>query len=115
MIENTKIADPDPLIWYREIVRYGLDLASAPDFAPERERLHARLEGNPDLDALDADVMENLLELPEVDEGWLQDHPGQGLEKWWWHLGALRRGSYPADHLPGPLRAIYLAARSHRL
>ncbi|XSG84502.1 MAG: hypothetical protein ACPW60_12295 [Methylohalobius sp. ZOD2] len=47
-----------------------------------------------------------------VTERLLEDHPDQPVERWWWHLGALRRGEYPIDRLPDHLMNIYRTARA---
>ncbi len=36
----------------------------------------------------------------------LVDDPAQPLTNWWWHLGAIRDRTFPADLLPGHLRAV---------
>ncbi len=40
----------------------------------------------------------------------LADHPDQPLERWWWHLGAIRRGRYPVALLPEHVRAVLAEA-----
>ena len=37
----------------------------------------------------------------------LRDDPTRPLAQWWWHLGKLRAGTYPAELLPPHLRAIH--------
>jgi hypothetical protein len=37
----------------------------------------------------------------------LDDQRSHPLVEWWWHLGKLRDGTYPAQLLPDHLRAIY--------
>lgn len=44
--------------------------------------------------------------LPEV----LQDDQAQPLDHWWWHLGALRGGTYPVHLLPEHLQSAFRAA-----
>ncbi|MDG4552456.1 MAG: hypothetical protein P9F19_04610 [Candidatus Contendobacter sp.] len=41
----------------------------------------------------------------------LRDDPTRPLAQWWWHLGKLRAGTYPAELLPSHLRAIYRPAQ----
>ena len=38
----------------------------------------------------------------------LDDPRERPLESWWWHLGKLRSGVYPAQLLPQYLRDVYL-------
>ncbi|MBV5274447.1 MAG: hypothetical protein JZU52_12660 [Lamprocystis purpurea] len=60
-----------------------------------------------DCDELDGILIEQTLAgavLPEL----LADLPAEPLDHWWWHLGAIRDRSYPADRLPASVRAIYL-------
>ena len=37
----------------------------------------------------------------------LDDDPDQPLSHWWWHLGALRAGTFPLDQLPDYLLPVY--------
>lgn len=55
----------------------------------------------------DVEVILSLMELEEVDEVIIHDDVSQSLRKWWWRLGKLRHKTYPADLLPGHLRAVY--------
>ena len=48
-----------------------------------------------------------LLKADFVDACWLKDNPEHLLSRWWWHLGKLRAGTYPAHLLPPHLREIY--------
>ncbi len=66
--------------------------------------------------ALSADETAQLAELDvilleaatsgEVLDELLEDDSAQPLERWWWHLGAIRAGTFPPEHLPAPLRAV---------
>lgn len=44
--------------------------------------------------------------LPEL----YDDDPAQPLDHWWWHLGAIRCGSYPIELLAPELRAVVIDA-----
>ena len=105
---NLKRPDgPPPLIGYWEVVRHCMDSGSAPGFKGIREALFA--EGLTQsqrtlLDELDAEALEYVTELDFVESDLLYDDPAQPLVKWWWHLGAIRHGTYPLDVLPAPLR-----------
>ena len=57
---------------------------------------------------LDEIVIDEVLRADDVSEFLLMDDPAQPLEKWWWHLGAIRRREYPVELLPEHLRAVYL-------
>jgi hypothetical protein len=95
---------------YRELVRYAMDSGSAPGFAVVRERLADSALSDAQrqtLAALDEEALEYVLELPTLDSDLLADAPAQPLDHWWWHLGAIRQGRYPAARLPPSLRAIY--------
>jgi hypothetical protein len=114
---NFKRHDPvqDPLIWYREMVRYGLEEGVAPGLREKRGRLEtAALSAlqNRQLADLDESVLLIItdleLEYPPLDL--LTDSHDQPLAHWWWHLGKLRDGTYPAQLLPDHLRVIYQPA-----
>lgn len=63
-----------------------------------------------DVKDLDALVMETLEIADYVNPLLLEDCDDQPLTHWWWHLGKLRAGTYPAHLLPQHLRAIYQPA-----
>lgn len=44
----------------------------------------------------------------------LDDDPNQPLSQWWWHLGALRAGTFPLDQLPDYLIPVYYEAAAER-
>ncbi len=60
-----------------------------------------------DLRELDEMVMEEILDHDDLQPYLLEDHPVFPLADWWWHLGKLRAGTYPAHPLPPHLQAIY--------
>jgi hypothetical protein len=111
MAQNQRIDESDSLIWYKESVRYGLAEGTAPGVREQREQLaeSGHLTGNQaeNLAALDEEALEYVLELPELDGELLQDDPSQPMEKWWWHLGAIRQGAYPVEYLPPAVQALY--------
>ncbi len=41
----------------------------------------------------------------------LHDDPTRPLAQWWWRLGQIRAGTYPAELLPPHLRALYRPAQ----
>lgn len=99
---------------YREEVHFALDMGEGPLLRHGRERLsQATLTPaeQAELVELDADVIDTVLVLDEVASYLLDDDPAQPLAHWWWHLGKLRTGTYPADLLPPPLRLIYQQRR----
>ena len=111
---NFKRPDPvqDPLIWYREMVRYGLEEGVAPGLREKRGRLEtATLSAHQNRQLADLDESVLLIitdlesEYPPLDL--LADSHDQPLTHWWWHLGKLRAGTYPAHLLPPHLREIY--------
>lgn len=101
---------------YREAVYTDpwVDDIPTTDLRPAREWL-ADHPPKGTLAELDAIVVEEVVTGDEVPASLLADDPVQPMEKWWWHLGALRRGDYSADYLPAPLRSVYLDALSARL
>jgi hypothetical protein len=60
-----------------------------------------------DLQELDEMVMETILDHENLQSYLLDDDPAIPLKNWWWHLGKLRAGTYPALMLPPHLREIY--------
>ena len=56
-----------------------------------------------DLAELDAILLEAVRGGDVLDE-LLVDDPGKPAEQWWWHLGAIRAGTFSLEHLPAPLR-----------
>lgn len=60
-----------------------------------------------DLQKLDEIVMETILDHDDLQPYLQEDNPDYPLTQWWWHLGKLRAGAYPAHLLPAHLRAIY--------
>ncbi len=59
---------------------------------------------------MDECAVEMLCAVDFVDTCWLKDNPAHPLNQWWWHLGKLRAGTYPAHLLPPHLREIYQTA-----
>lgn len=112
-----KRPDPvqDPLIWYREMVRYGLEEGVAPGLREQREHLATITLSTLQIQQL-ANLDESVLliitdsesDYPPFDL--LDDNANLPLIHWWWHLGRLRAGTYPAHLLPPHLQAIYQLA-----
>ena len=108
----------DPLVWYRETVIFGLDEWIVPGLRQQREAL-VQLLLNPAqisrLRELDSYVMDAITDPDNVavPEELLTDDSTQPLSRWWWHLGQLRAGVYPADLLPKHLRNIYRQNHAH--
>lgn len=60
-----------------------------------------------DLQELDEIVMDTILDHGDLQPYLLEDNPDYPLIHWWWHLGKLRAGTYPAHLLQPHLREIY--------
>ena len=60
-----------------------------------------------DLDML---VIETVEHADYINPALLNDAHERPLSDWWWHLGKLRAGTYPAHLLPPHLQAIYQPA-----
>ena len=92
---------------YREEVEFALDQGEGPALRPARERI-AALRLSPDelaeLETIDAGALELVTDLDYIAPYLLQDDPAQPPEKWWWHLGAIRRREFPPEKLPPFLR-----------
>ena len=59
---------------------------------------------------LDELVIESIQDADYINPLLLDGHPNRPLTEWWWHLGKLRTGTYPAHLLPPHLQAIYQPA-----
>jgi hypothetical protein len=98
----------DPLIRYQEYVEYQF----APDgegygLRAAREHLEQDNRLNEDIVELDEIVIEATQVNDYINPELLEDDDSQPLEHWWWHLGKLRRRTYPAAQLPEHLREVY--------
>ena len=96
------------MIWYDLFFGGGHPLPFLRDDI-EREMAGWSDEELGDLRQHDVDFIDYVLAY-EDDEIWpslLEAHPEQPLEKWWWHLGAIRQREYPAELLPEHLQEIY--------
>ena len=108
----------DPLVWYRETVIFGLDEWIVPGLRQQRAAL-VQLLLNPvqisRLQELDSYVIDAITDPHNVavPEELLTDDSVQPLSHWWWHLGKLHAGAYPAELLPPHLREIYRQNRTH--
>lgn len=102
----------DYLKAYTAMLVHGLDYWAVPGLSPLRaqvEQVPLSHEQRQRLTRLDTDLIEAIID-PSDDEipgELLQDNPTRPLAHWWWHLGKLRAGTYPAYLLPPHLRAIY--------
>jgi hypothetical protein len=91
-------------------VEYGLPVGEIPGFAEEREavtNMSLNSEDRGELALIDECAVETLLKTNFVDSCWLKNNPTHPLSDWWWHLGKLRAGTYPAQLLPPHLQEIY--------
>lgn len=112
---DIKPIDPnDKLIWYREAVRYSLDSGSAPGLRDQREALSGR-KIDSELAALDAELVELVMELPVIDAELVTDDYTQPLDSWWWHLDEIRNKTFPVESLPAYLRPVYHQAESEAI
>ena len=96
------------LMRYREYAEFqfaidgeGLDLRQSRQALKDQGILCRELV---DLDML---VMETVQTADYINPVLLADSHTEPLNHWWWHLGKLRAGTYPAHLLPSALRAIY--------
>jgi len=51
-------------------------------------------------------LIEDIKEIIEVNPA-IHDDNSQPLEKWWWHLHKIAKGSYPKELLPDYLQEVY--------
>ena len=106
---------PSALTCYKASVLQGLPERVAPGLREQRQRVSQQSLNEQQLAALQyAD--EFLLEAVTDDAATdlptelFKDDPTRPLTQWWWHLGKLRAGVYPAHLLPPHLQAIYQPA-----
>jgi len=95
---------------YHELVHYALPFGEGPGLSAIREQIdHLDLtpEERREVAELDEIVIEELGYRDWIDDYVLRDDPTQPLSRWWWRLGQLRAGVYPAELLPRHLREIY--------
>ena len=102
----------DPLMQYREYVEFQLAVdGEGIGLRQVRQMLSGQGIESPELAALDKLAIEAVQAVERINPALLDDATDQSLTSWWWHLGKLRAGAYPADLLPPHLREIYLAGR----
>ena len=101
---------------FGDLYEYGILTAEASPVGGAvrelRERLSAlELTGgqSAELEELDAVLLEAVADGDVLDEIVIDDS-AYPLSHWWWHLGALRTGTFPAEQLPPHLRPLYPAA-----
>ena len=97
---------------YAAMVIHGLDYWVVPglrELRTEVDRVPASREQRQSVAQLDGYLIDAVMDHDddEVPDDLLQDDTTRPLSHWWWHLGKLRAGTYPAHLLPPHLRAIY--------
>ena len=102
----------DYLKAYAAMILHGLDDWAVPGLHQLRTQV-AQIPMNPEqrqrVAQLDVYLIEAVTDQDDhqVPEDFLQDDPAHPLPQWWWHLGKLRAGTYPAELLPPHLQAMY--------
>lgn len=98
----------DLLMRYQEYAEFqfamdgeGLGLRSA------RQALAERGTASQTVCALDELVIEAVQAAAYINPALLDDRHDRPLPQWWWRLGKLRAGTYPAELLPPHLQAMY--------
>lgn len=95
---------------YREEIDFSLECGEGLTLRQAREALAKLMLSDQEireLAELDQMVLETLQIATEIGDYLLNDIQAQPLARWWWHLGKLRTGTYPAHLLPPHLQAIY--------
>lgn len=98
---------------YRVEIDFALDSGDGPLLRESRTRIAAlslTAAEQRELRELDEMVVEAVLERDDLQPYLLEDDSTRPLAQWWWHLGKLRTGIYPADLLPPSLRLLYQPA-----
>ena len=110
---------PSALTCYKASVLQGLPEGVAPGLREQRQRVSQQSWNEQQLVALqyaDEFLMEAVTDdaVTDLPVELFGDDPAHPLTYWWWHLGKLRAGTYPAHLLPDHLRAIYQPAAHRR-
>ena len=109
---------PEQLDEYHEIVHYGLMAGEGPGLSQIREELAllplSSAEAR-EIAELDAGALYEILHNEGMQDYVLIEDSTQPLSRWWWHLGNLHAGVYPAELLPEYLQAIYRQPASVRM
>ena len=101
---------PEQLDEYHELVHYGLIAGEGPGLSQIREELALlplSSEEAREIAELDAGALYEIIHNESMQDYVVIEDPTQSLDRWWWHLGKLRVGDYPAELLPEYLQAIY--------
>jgi len=102
---------------YSEEINFALEIGEGPTLRQARSRISAMTmtpDEQDELAELDELVVDQIVNSDDLQPYLLKDDSSIPLAHWWWHLGKLRAGTYPAHLLPDHLRAIYQpAARRH--
>ena len=104
---SAALSDYHDVVWYEletgggHALRVLRDQLNRLDMAPEqRSQLH-------ELDQLAVEYIQQADD-EALWPGLIEDDTAQPLSYWWWHLGKLRAGTYPAGLLPPHLRVVYM-------
>ncbi len=103
---------PSALTCYKASVIEGLPEGVAPGLREQRQRVAQQSWDKQQISTLqyaDEFLLEAITDDAELNLPLelLRDDHAHPLADWWWHLGKLRAGTYPAQWLPDHLRAIY--------
>ncbi len=103
---------PSALTCYKASVIQGLPEGVTPGLREQRQRVARQSWNEQQRSALqyaDEFLLEAITdqEASDLPDELFQDDQTHPLTHWWWHLGQLRAGTYPAHLLPPHLRAIY--------
>ena len=103
--------EPDLVRRYREYVEFQLAIdGEGLGLRPARQALAERGSMPQNVMDLDEWVIEAVGTADYINPALLDDPRDCPLSHWWWHLGKLRAGTYPAHLLPPHLRVIYQPA-----
>ncbi len=95
---------------YSEEIHFALEVGEGPTLRQARSLISTMTltsDEQTELVVFDEYVMDAIANLEEVQTYLLEDDDLRPLLHWWWHLGKLRAGTYPAQLLPPHLREIY--------
>ena len=98
-------------VWYGSGIGPGAECRSARD---EVTQLDLSTEQQQELAELDEILIDWVVGENDDAVWWelIEDDPSQPVDRWWWHLGAIRSGTYPTNLLPSNLLQAYDQAKA---
>lgn len=102
---------------YHNAVWYGSGFGPGAECRAARDQLvqaDLTVDHQQALDSLDETLIDWVVGEDDDAVWWelIEDDVSQPVERWWWHLGAIRSGTYPTGLLPSHLRGAHDRAKA---